>query len=160
VAPDWVIDLLQGGGFESYRCSREEADRLLWGKLCVSCGINALTGLLRVVNGDLLERPEASELMIRAAEECACVARAKGIRLPFLDAGQRAKEVARQTARNKSSMYQDFLRGAPTECDWIYGPVVREAERLHVDVPVTTILWKLVRAAARKGADTGNACIE
>jgi len=78
VAPPWVVELLENAGFESYGCSPDEAESLLWGKLSVSCGINALTALLRIPNGELLKRPGASDLMSRAAEECAAVARALG----------------------------------------------------------------------------------
>jgi len=148
VVPEWVIELLRQAGFDSRQSSRSEAAGLLWGKLCVSCGINALTGLLRIFNGELIERSEACELMVQAAQECAAVARKKGIRLPFPDAAMHVQEVARRTAGNRSSMYQDILRGAPTECDAIYGAVVREAGIEGVDVPVNNTLWKLVLAAA------------
>ncbi|MBN2243240.1 MAG: ketopantoate reductase family protein [Acidobacteria bacterium] len=149
-APAWAVDLLRQAGFDSRPCSPQEAEGLLWGKLCASCGINAPTAILRVENGELLERPDASDLMVRAAEECAAVARAKNIRIPFSDPAVWVREVARRTARNRSSMYQDLLRGAPTECDAIYGAVVREAGILGVAVPVNTILWKLMRALAAK----------
>jgi 2-dehydropantoate 2-reductase len=149
VAPDWAVKLLRDAGFDTHPCGPREAEGLLWGKLCVSCGINALTGLLRVVNGELLKRPDACDLMIRAAEECASVARAGGIRIPFSDTAAHVKDVARRTAGNKSSMYQDILRGAPTECDAIYGAVVREAELHGVAAPVNGTLWKLVRAITR-----------
>jgi 2-dehydropantoate 2-reductase len=86
--------------------------------------------------------------MARAALECAAVAAARGIRLPFADPVEHAREVARLTAANRSSMLQDVLRGAPTECDAIYGAVVREGERLGVPVPVNAELWRRLRRAA------------
>jgi len=149
VAPEWVVSLLTKAGFEAYGCSPEEAQSLLWGKLCVSCGINPLTALLRIRNGELLNRPEAAELMARAAAECAAVAHAKRIRLPFPDAALHARDVAKKTADNKSSMLQDLLRGAPTECDAINGAVVREGRAVDVETPVNDILWQLIRAAVR-----------
>jgi 2-dehydropantoate 2-reductase len=149
VAPEWVIDLLRGADFESYGCSPDEAESLLWGKLAVSCGINALTALLRVANGELLKRPDASDLMLRATGECAAVARMKRIPLPFPDPAARVREVAEQTAKNRSSMLQDVLRGAPTECDAINGAVVREGNEAGVPTPVNEVLWRLVRAAVQ-----------
>jgi 2-dehydropantoate 2-reductase len=148
VAPDWVVDLMRAAGFEAYACSAEEARNLLWSKLCVSCGINALTALLRVPNGELLRRPPAENLMIRAALECAAVAGAAGIRLRFEDAAAQVKQVAEKTAGNKSSMLQDILRGAPTECDAINGAVVREGRRVGVATPVNEILWQMIQSAA------------
>lgn len=147
VAPTWVVDLLQSAGFESYGCNSSEARSLLWGKLSVSCGINALTALLRIPNGELLRRPTATDLMVRAAMECAAVARAAGIELPFQDPALYVKQIAERTAANKSSMLQDILRGAPTECDAINGAVVYEGRRVGVATPVNEILWQLVQAA-------------
>ncbi len=150
VAPNWVVDLLRASGFESYGCSQSEAESLLWGKLSVSCGINPLTALLRIPNGELLESPQAENLMVRAADECAAVARTKGIALPFASAAARVREVAARTASNRSSMLQDILRGAPTECDEINGAVVREGKRLGVPTPVNDVLWQLVKAAVHQ----------
>jgi 2-dehydropantoate 2-reductase len=148
VAPDWAVDLFRESGLEALRCNADEAESLLWGKLCVSCGINALTALLRIPNGGLLERPDASALMVRASEECAAIAKLKGIGLPFPDPALHVREVAGRTATNRSSMLQDILRGAPTECDAINGAVAREGGHLGAPAPVNEILWLLVRAAS------------
>jgi len=148
-APSWTVELLQKAGFEARRCSAEEADSLMWGKLCINCGINALTGLLRVKNGELLEIPGVRELMVQAAEECARVAQAKGINLSFTNAADQVKAIAQKTAGNRSSMFQDIIRGVPTESDWIYGPVVREGERTGVGTPVNRILWALMQAVGK-----------
>jgi 2-dehydropantoate 2-reductase len=150
VAPARIVDLLKSAGFESHQCSPGEADSLLWGKLAISCGINALTAILRVPNGELLKRPSAADLMVRAAVECAAVAHARGMQLPFADAAARAREVAEHTAANKSSMLQDILRGAPTECDAINGAVVCEGRHLQVPTPVNEIFWQLVKAAVQQ----------
>ena len=150
VAPAWVVDLLNSGGFDCRGCNPMEAEGLLWGKLSVSCGINALTALLRIPNGKLLDIPDATDLMARAAAECADVARARGIKLPFADPARRAREVAERTAANQSSMLQDLLRGAPTECDAINGAVVREGRKAGVATPVNEILWQLIRASVHR----------
>ncbi len=135
----------------------EDVDALLWGKLAVNAAINPLTALLRVPNGALLESPWAREVMRRAAGEVAAVAAARGIRLPFDDAGAQAEQVARQTALNRSSMLQDMLRGAESEIEAINGAVMRAAESAGVDVPANRLLYALVKAldetvSARCGA--------
>jgi 2-dehydropantoate 2-reductase len=147
VAPERIIDLFRAAGFECYGCDAAETESLLWGKMTISCGINALTALLRVPNGELLNRPGATDLMIRAATECASVARARGVPLPFSDPTMRVREVAEKTAMNQSSMLQDILRGAPTECDAINGAVVLEGRRLGIPTPVNEFLWQLIQAA-------------
>jgi 2-dehydropantoate 2-reductase len=147
-APAWVAELFARAGFDAHPVHPAEALGLLWGKLAVNCGINALTALLRVPNGELLERPDAGHIMAFAAEECAAVAQAQGIALPYASAAAQARRVAEVTAANRSSMFQDILRGAPTEIDAINGAVALAGERLGVPTPVNATLWRLVRAAA------------
>lgn len=139
-----VAELFTRAGLETHLANNVES--LLWGKLAVNCGINALTALLRIPNGRLISDADAEELMVRAACECQAVARAKGIDLPFADAGEQARHVAHLTAINRSSMLQDVLRGAPTEIDAINGAVAAEGARLGVPTPTNDVLWRLVRA--------------
>jgi 2-dehydropantoate 2-reductase len=87
--------------------------------------------------------------MTRAALECAAVAGARGIKLPYSDPEAHVKEVAERTADNASSMLQDILRGAPTECDAINGAVAMEGRRLGVPTPVNDILWQLMKATVQ-----------
>ncbi len=145
-APTWVADVLNAAGFEAEAVPAAQVNSLAWGKLAVSCGINALTALLRVPNGELLRRPDALALLDAAAAECAAVAAAKGIALPYADAAAAARAVAERTGTNRSSMFQDILRGAPTEIEAINGAVVRAGEAAGVPTPVNTVLWRLVRA--------------
>jgi 2-dehydropantoate 2-reductase len=124
----------------------DEARSLIWGKLVISSAINPLTALLRVPNGELLERPPAREMMRQLALETAQVARAEKIELSYTDPVAAAEEVARRTATNHSSMLQDVERGAPTEIDAICGAVVQIAQRHNVSTPANSACWQLVRA--------------
>jgi 2-dehydropantoate 2-reductase len=122
---------------------------LVWGKLAVNAAINPLTAALRVPNGDLLAWEWTRAMMARAAEEVAAVASAQAIALPFADPAAQPARVAERTARNVSSMLQDVLRGAPTEIEAINGAIVRIAQMLGVDTPVTAWLYELVKAVER-----------
>jgi 2-dehydropantoate 2-reductase len=124
-----------------------DAGGVLWGKLAVNAAINPLTALLGVPNGALLESAAAREIMAQAARETAAVAAAQGIRLPFDDPAVRAEQVARQTAHNRSSMWQDLQRGVPTEVEAICGAVAQTGERLGVPAPVNRLLCRLIKAA-------------
>jgi 2-dehydropantoate 2-reductase len=141
-----LAELLRAAGFETTQSPITNLHSLLWGKLVVNCGINALTALLRVPNGELLNRPDATVLMERAAEECAAVASALNYQLPFTNPAERVRAVARATAINRSSMFQDILRGAPTEIDAINGAAARLGQQLNVPTPVNETLWRLVKA--------------
>jgi 2-dehydropantoate 2-reductase len=125
----------------------QDTESLIWGKLIVNAAINPLTALLRIPNGELLTRPSARTLMGTLAQEAAAVASAKGIQLPFKNAIRAAEEVARKTADNHSSMYQDVRRGAQTEIDAICGAITRIGQRNGVQTPINRACWYLVRAS-------------
>ncbi len=124
---------------------------LIWGKLVVSSAINPLSALLRIKNGELLERSTARTLMGNLARETAGVAKSLGIVLPFLEPEGAAEEVARQTSENLSSMLQDILRGAPTEIDAINGAIANLAEQNNLQVPVNRTVWGLIKAIPVRG---------
>jgi len=124
----------------------EDAQSLVWGKLVINAAINPLTALLRVPNGELLERPSAREMMGVLAREVANVASAENIQLSFKDPVAMAEDVARKTAANHSSMLQDVLRNAPTEIDAICGAVVQIANKHNMETPANWACWQLVRA--------------
>ena len=124
----------------------EDARSLAWGKLVINAAINPLTALLRVPNGELLNRPSAREMMRALACEAAQVAEAEQVSLPFSDPVGAAEEVARKTAANHSSMLQDVLRGAPTEIDAICGAVVKTGKKHDVETPANLVCWRLVKA--------------
>ena len=124
----------------------EDAQSLVWGKLVINAGINPLTALLRVKNGELLERSSARELMQALAIETANVAQAENIALPFDDPVTMVEDVAHKTAANTSSMLQDVLRNAPTEIDAICGAVVKAAQKHGMEAPVNRVCLELVKA--------------
>ena len=136
---------LTGAGFKVQVVN--DANALIWGKLVINAAINPLTALLRVPNGELLQRPAAHKLMGILAQETAAVATAQGIHLPFEDAVRAAEDVARQTATNHSSMFQDVRRGAPTEIDAICGAITQTGEKLGISTPVNWVCWQLTRAS-------------
>ncbi|MBE2233415.1 MAG: 2-dehydropantoate 2-reductase [Anaerolinea sp.] len=139
-----LAELLAAAGFEVRMA--EDVAGLAWGKLVINAAINPLTALLRVPNGELLARPAARELLSLAAGEAAAVGLAQGLHLPFNDPVAAAEEVARRTAANHSSMFQDVQRGRPSEIDAICGAVVEAGQRVGVPTPVNRTLWLLVAA--------------
>lgn len=124
----------------------DDLDALVWGKLVVNTGINALTALLRVPNGALPDTPAARELLAAAVAEAVAVATARGIALPYADPLAHVLAIARATGANRSSMLQDVLRGSPTEIATINGAVVREGERLGVPTPMNRMLTDFIEA--------------
>jgi len=119
---------------------------LLWSKLVINAGINPLSAILGVKNGELLESKAARRIMGYAAEETAFVALEKGIQLVYENPVLAVEEVAAATAGNMSSMLQDIKRGAPTEIDSICGAIVREGKKLNIPTPVNEFLLNLIQS--------------
>ena len=125
-----------------------------WRKLAVNCAINPLTAIHGCVNGRLLAAPDTRSTLVATAREVASVAAARGVTVG--DTGPLVLNVARRTARNRSSMLQDLDRGAPTEIDALNGAVVELARRQRVEVPVNRSLLRKVRALTPPSESAGN----
>lgn len=119
---------------------------LIWGKLVINVGINALAALLQVPNGVLGETPECQAIMKEAVEEAVLVAFAAGITLPYDDPWKEVLKVCSNTAANRASMLQDRLRRAPTEIEAINGAIVRRGEALGVATPVNRCITQMIKA--------------
>lgn len=118
---------------------------ILWDKLLVNVGINALTGITHIENGKLLMYPEIEQLLELAVEEGLKVAKAKGIKLEVKDPINHAKDVCRATATNKSSMLQDVLNGKNTEIESINGAIVKEGTTLGLETPINFALMNMMK---------------
>ncbi|WP_129674192.1 ketopantoate reductase family protein [Candidatus Chloroploca sp. Khr17] len=139
-----LADLLNQAGLPTSVTA--DLDSLIWGKLIVNVGINAITALLRVRNGVLAENSAARGLLSAVVAEAVRVAAAQGITLPYTDPVAHVLQVARATAANQSSMLQDRLRGAPTEIATINGAIVAIGAKLGLPTPYNAALVALMTA--------------
>ncbi|MCI5113299.1 MAG: 2-dehydropantoate 2-reductase [Candidatus Electrothrix sp. AW1] len=117
---------------------------VLWKKLFVNVGINAITALTGLRNGQLLAHEDARLLIRDVVAEAMAVAKAYSIELPA-DILEHVEQVAQATASNRSSMGQDIDNQRPTEIDAINGYIVRKAEKVGLAVPVNQTLVRLVQ---------------
>ncbi|MGI6789758.1 2-dehydropantoate 2-reductase [Aminobacterium sp. EBM-42] len=134
--------VLEKGGFD-VKLSQNVMG-LIWGKLLVNIGINALTAITGLKNGRLVDFSETDELLRSAVEEAVAVAKGKGVILEGEDPVEHARNVARLTATNRSSMLQDVSNKRKTEIDVINGAIVQEGKRLGIPTPVNKVLYNLV----------------
>lgn len=139
--------LLQAAGFETH--VESDVSSLVWSKLVINVGINALTAFVNQPNGRLLDVEETRALMADLVGEAVAVAKARGVTLTYADPLQTVMDVAKKTGANRSSMLQDFDRGRESEIDFINGAIVREAALLGVSVPVNATVTRLIRAMER-----------
>jgi len=139
-----LVRLLKNAGFQIDVV--QEATSLIWGKLVINSAINPLSAVLRVKNGQLLDIPEANNLLGDLALETSAVAKVLDIQLPYPDPVKASRAVARRTSGNTSSMLQDVLRGAPTEIEAINGAIWKLGVENGLDTPYNALMTRLVRA--------------
>ncbi|HWR06143.1 2-dehydropantoate 2-reductase [Sporomusa sp.] len=144
-----VVDTFIKAGVEMH--VSQGVDSLIWTKLLVNVGINALAAITMLTNGQLLEYEETESLQAAVVEEGAAVAKAKGITFMVDDILEHVRGVSRSTYDNKASMRQDIERGAKTEVLAINGAIVAEGKRLGIPTPVNETLTKLVKTIEKRG---------
>jgi 2-dehydropantoate 2-reductase len=137
-----VVDCLSEAGIQTQ--AGVNMQQLIWQKLMVNVGINAITALTGIRNGQINTIPDAGLLCRAAVEEALLVAERKGFRFEG-DMVERVFAVAEATSRNRSSMGQDVDRRRPTEIDAINGAIVSYGKEMDLPVVVNETLTRLVR---------------
>ena len=122
----------------------QDVTGLLWSKLLINVGINPLTGITGLRNGELLDYEETREIMHRAVDEAKEIVSRKRIRLGYEDPHSKVDSVCRATARNFSSLLQDLLHKKRTEIDYINGIVTREGNQRGIKTPINQALTHLI----------------
>ena len=117
---------------------------VVWNKLLINIGINAITALTNIKNGQILDLEITRELSRAAVNEAINVARELNIKIHD-EAVDIVFKVAEATALNRSSMGQDVDSLRQTEITAINGFIVREAKRLGLEAPVNFALTALVQ---------------
>jgi 2-dehydropantoate 2-reductase len=134
--------LLREAGFN---CEiTDSPGKLIWEKLSLNAGINPLTALLNVPNGQLLEQSEVRQLMRDLVVEAAKVASTEGYRFDH-SLVEVAEETCRATHENISSMLQDVRAKKQTEIDAISGEILRRAQMASLPTPRTRVIYQLMR---------------
>jgi len=121
----------------------DDIQSVIWNKLLVNVGINAITALTGIKNGQLLDLSATQDISRAAVEEAIELARAQGIMIRE-DAVEHVFEIAKATSPNRSSMGQDVDNKRLTEIEAINGFVVREAFKIGLNVPINKTLTALI----------------
>jgi 2-dehydropantoate 2-reductase len=121
----------------------DDVHSVVWNKLLINIGINAITALTGIKNGQLLDLESTRDISRAAVEEAMTVARAAGVSINE-DAVEHVLTVAQATAANRSSMGQDVDNRRQTEISTINGYIVSQAGKLGLRAPVNQTLTALV----------------
>lgn len=136
-----LAELFTASGLDG-RISRD-IRAAIWRKLVVNCVINPITAMLRCEVGAIAD-PRLDPLKRLVIDECVAVAAADGVRLD-LDFQKTIPEIY-GPSRNLASMYQDLLRGRPTEIDFMNGAVAALGERHGIPCPANRALTQIIKA--------------
>jgi 2-dehydropantoate 2-reductase len=137
-----IVQMFHKAGIETEVSSN--IHDLVWEKLFVNVGINALAAITGLKNGQLLDYPETLRLTEVLVSEAIEVAKKKGVRVER-NPMDRVKAVIEATRENRCSMGQDLDFKRKTEIDAINGAIVREAERLGIAAPYNQMITDLIK---------------
>ena len=115
----------------------------LWKKLLVNNGVNPLSALTRKDTGFLTKHPHYRQVVYAAIQEVAAVSGADDVVLSQSDVDEMFKLIC-EFDPIKTSMLVDLEKGRPLELDAISGSVLRRAERLGIDTPVTALIHSML----------------
>ena len=138
-----LADVFKNAGFPT-KVSDKMKD-VIWSKLIINAGVNALAAVTRLTNGRLLEYEGSRHILKQAVLEASKVARRKKISFDYSDPLKKTESICSATSENISSMLQDILKKQKTEIDYINGAIAREAEALEIKAPVNNVLTYLVK---------------
>lgn len=138
-----IAQILKAAGFDTDVSNN--VMELVWDKLIINVGINALTAILKLRNGQLLDHEGSKAIMKAAVEEAVMVANSLGMNFNSEETLKKVMDVAQKTGQNMSSMLQDVTNKRKTEIDTINGAIVREGSKQNISTPVNIVLTNLIK---------------
>ncbi len=128
---EWLVEVLTTAGLPCQVSTNFTES--IWTKAVINAPINSLGAIYQVKNGQLLQTREILNRFEQIITESINILKMKPIKTILQNPIKEIKDVARNTAENKSSMLQDLERGKPTEIDYINGAIVALAKELKMD---------------------------
>ena len=138
-----IAGILSRSGFDT-KISKD-INSVIWSKLVINVGINALTAITRLKNGALVENAGTRDCLRCAVQEAVKVVKRKRVKLSYDDPIQKVESVCKATAANCSSMLQDVMNNKRTEIDFINGAIMRQGKALGILTPVNEVLTNIVK---------------
>jgi len=135
-----LIDIFNNTGINTQIA--EDMKERVWKKVIVNCVMNTMTAILKVKNGELAKIPNVAKSII---DECVEVADKEGLELDNNEMFEFVMKTIDASAENKSSMFQDILKGRKTEIDFLNGRVVELGKEHNIKTPVNEVLVSLIK---------------
>jgi len=117
----------------------------IWRKAFTNVGVNAISAITRLINGELLKSEFLLDLIRKTINEAILIAKSLNIKLdPSFDYVENAFEILKNTATNKNSMLQDVLREKRTEIEFLNCKITNYGKKLNIQTPINQILSELI----------------
>ncbi|SFC87136.1 ketopantoate reductase [Bacillus sp. OV322] len=117
----------------------------MWNKYMFITAFSGVTTALNLPIGTIRKYPETFELLTRVLEEMRSLAEANGISISSDKVGQALEQFRRLPDGATSSMHQDRRKWLTLELEHIQGGALRLAERTGIRLPVTEILYSIIK---------------
>jgi 2-dehydropantoate 2-reductase len=118
---------------------------VLWDKFAYLCALAGLTTVTRLPIDKLLAVPETRNLFREVVREVSLVARAEGVELADDIVDQKTAFAETLGPDSYSSLHHDLVTGHRLELDALHGELTRRAARHGVPVPVSEMIYSLLR---------------
>jgi 2-dehydropantoate 2-reductase len=139
-----VRAVFDASGFETEISSN--IHRNIWNKLFLNASASALTAVLQVKMGYLVDNGHAWEITERLAREAVAVANAKDLDFDADTVIRGIRTVLENAREGYTSIFADIRDGRKTEVDTISGYVTKEARALGVPSPTLECIVSLIHA--------------
>jgi 2-dehydropantoate 2-reductase len=120
-----------------------------WKKLLGNVALGAISAVTDLRSFEIMRIPELQEIVFRAIDEAAAVAKAEGVVLDVAEARSVLMKLVDTsgggTGTSKSSMREDVIRKRRTEIDTIHGAVARLARQHEIPAPTIDTMVAMVK---------------
>ncbi|MEE3023570.1 MAG: ketopantoate reductase C-terminal domain-containing protein, partial [SAR324 cluster bacterium] len=113
----------------------------LWRKMLIFVSTSGVGTITRTPNGVFRSIPETREMLIQLIREILMVGQAKKVNIGEDDYEWAISTIDAMAPESNSSLFRDIQSNRPSELHSIHGFLVREAERLSVDVPALRFIY-------------------
>lgn len=140
-----VVKLMQDCGVPDV-VFEENVKALVWSKVFVNIGINAICALIGDTNQCIANNPYANAASYALVKEAVAIANATGMDFDFESEFKNTVDIALVTGGNICSMLADVNNKRRTEVDRINGAAVSEGAKVGMAAPLNQLMVDLIHA--------------
>lgn len=140
-----VAKVMREGGVPNVELTADVKE-LVWSKVFVNVGINAICALMNDTNQCIANNEFARKASHALVKEAVEIVNAAGMHFDFEAVFQNVIDIALETGGNRASMLADVTNKRLTEVDRINGAIVSEAAKMGREAPLNALMTNLIHA--------------